>query len=181
MTRKAAWHFSTECTLTDPAEPALVPDTADSRQKENELQHLDQVLKRLLMTSPRLPLPKNIQSIELKYKLSDWDLARTQLPIKLSVQGYYQAAAHRTMDRDNLNAWLTAEWSPVEGGLRQNKSYKAWAVHDPNYRNLQVCGGSAVALNGPHAKAKPDQFFLALLPAVHGIHKFNWNDTTVYI
>ena len=46
-------------------------------------------MKRLVLGAQKFPL--YLRNIQLKYKLSDWEVARTKTPIHLPVQGYIQA------------------------------------------------------------------------------------------
>jgi hypothetical protein len=52
-------------------------------------------MKRLLLQTERFP--QYLRNIELKYKLSDWELARTKIPLQLPVQGYIQAQNNYSM------------------------------------------------------------------------------------
>jgi hypothetical protein len=49
-----------------------------------------------------LPSPLYLKNIELKYKYSDWELARTKFPIQLPIQGYIQSQNKYSIDSDNL-------------------------------------------------------------------------------
>ena len=116
----------------------------------DELLQLDTELKRLVLEAERCP--QNLRNIELKYKHSDWELARTKTPICLPIEGYIQSINHKALDLDNLKLWFNANWSPVLDQLRRNPTYKAWAEEDPAYRHVQVSGAPAVATAGRHKK-----------------------------
>ena len=73
--RKSAWTWSAVWTL-----PGNLVATAstDPVRLQNELLELDEELKKILLEDKRLP--QNLRNIELKYKLSDWELARRKHP-----------------------------------------------------------------------------------------------------
>ena len=119
---------------------------------QRELQDVDVELKRLVMERQVFPL--YLGNVELKYKLSDWELARTETPIRLPVQGYIQTEKNFSIDLHNLNVWFDANWSPVENQLRRDQTYLAWSEEDPAYRHVQVAGEPAVAKAGRHKKDK---------------------------
>ena len=119
---------------------------------QRELQDVDVELKRLVMERQVFPL--YLGNVELKYKLSDWELARTETPIRLPVQGYIQTEKNFSIDLHNLNVWFDANWSPVENQLRLDQTYLAWSEEDPAYRHVQVAGEPAVAKAGRHKKDK---------------------------
>ena len=119
---------------------------------QRELQEVDVELKRLVMERQVFPL--YLGNVELKYKLSDWELARTETPIRLPVQGYIQTEKNFSIDLHNLNVWFDANWSPVENQLRRDQTYLAWSEEDPAYRHVQVAGEPAVAKAGRHKKDK---------------------------
>ena len=53
-------------------------------------------MKRLVLGAQKFPL--YLRNIQLKYKLSDWELARTKTPIHLPVHGYIQSDKQRAID-----------------------------------------------------------------------------------
>ncbi len=57
--------------------------------------------KRLVLQAERFPI--YIRNTELKYKHSDWELARTKIPIQLPVQGNIQSQHNYSIDSHNLN------------------------------------------------------------------------------
>ncbi len=83
--RKGAWRFSAMWTF-----PGHVVATASTNPilLQRELQQMEIEMKRLVIQAESFP--PNLRNIELKYSLSDWELARTTTPIKLPVQGYIQ-------------------------------------------------------------------------------------------
>ncbi len=111
---------------------------------QNALLQMETEMKRLVLQ--RFPL--YLRNIQLKYKLSDWEQARTKNPIQLPVQGYIQTQNHYSIDYDNLKSWFDANWSPIETQLGRVKAYLAWVVDDPAYRHVQVDGEPAVAKAG---------------------------------
>ncbi len=147
--RKGAWCFSAVWTF-----PGHVVATAstDPILLQSELRQMETEMKRLVLQTPTLPL--YIRNIELRYKRSDWELARTEFPIRLPVQGYIQTKNHYSIDFHQLNRWFNANWSPVENQLRRDPTYLAWAADDPAYRHVQVHGEPAVAKVGRHKKDK---------------------------
>ena len=126
--------------------------STDPARLQLELQELDTELKRLV--TERQGFPLYLRNVEFKYKLSDWDLARTKTPIHLPVEGYIQSKDNYSKDLHNLKAWFDANWSPVENQLRRDQTYLAWSEEDPAYRHVQVAGEPAVAKAGRHKKDK---------------------------
>ena len=107
--RKGAWRFSAVWTFP---RHMVAATSTDPIIIQNELQQIENEMKRLLLQTERFPL--YLRNIELKYKLSDWELARTKIPLQLPVQGYIQAQNNYSIDAHNLNLWFSANWSPVE-------------------------------------------------------------------
>ena len=111
--RKGAWRFSAvwafpgHMVATSSTDPILL---------QNELRQMETEMKRLVLQAERFP--PNLRNIELKYRLSDWELARTKIPMLLPVQGYIQSRKKYSIDFDQLNRWFNANWSPVENQLR---------------------------------------------------------------
>ena len=147
--RKGAWRFS--AVWTCPGHMVATSSTDPSRL-QRELLELDTELKRLVLERQRFP--HYLRNIEFKYKLSDWELARTKTPIHLPVQGYIQSNKIFSKDLHNQKAWFDANWSPVENQLRRDQTYLAWSEEDPAYRHVQVAGEPAVAKAGRHKKDK---------------------------
>ena len=100
---KSAWTWNAVWTL-----PVNLVATAstDPVRLQNELRELDEELKRLLLENERLP--KILRNIELRYKLSDWELARQKTPICLPIKGYIQTTNHHSIDFYNLDIWFNA-------------------------------------------------------------------------
>jgi hypothetical protein len=164
--RKGAWRFSAVWTF-----PGHIVATTDPSHLKKELKQMEAGMKRLVMGVQKIPL--YLRNIQLKYKLSDWELARTkpETPIHLPVQGYIQSDKQRVIDYDSLKSWFDANWSPVENQLRRDATYQAWVRDDPDYRHVQVDGTPAVARAGRRKKdekvlhsALPYHFFESLHP-----------------
>ena len=130
----------------------VATSSTEPSRLQRELLELDTELKRLVLERQRFPL--YLRNIEFKYKLSDWELARTKTPIHLPVQGYVQSDKNFSKELHNLKAWFDANWSPVENQLRRDQTYLAWSEEDPAYRHVQVAGEPAVAKAGRHKKEK---------------------------
>ena len=150
--RKGAWRFSAVWTF--PGHMVATTST-DPGLLQNEQQQMETEMKRLVVGAQKIPL--YLRNIQLKYKLSDWELARTKTPIRLPVQGYIQSKKQRAIDYDNLKNWFDAHWSPVENQLRRDATYLAWVEDDPEYRQVQVDGTPAIAKAGPIKKDKQVQ------------------------
>ena len=101
--------------------------------------------------------PQYLRYFEFKYSLSDWEVARTDRPIRVPVSGYLQIDRNRAIDSDNLKNWFIADWRPVHHGLRRNETFLAWAQTDAAFRHVQVCGKPSVACGGRPKKDKPAQ------------------------
>ena len=136
--RKGAWSFRADWTF---------PGDGDT---PSDLQQLDAKLRLLPLVAERIP--HHLINMERKYKLSDWELARTKNPIILPVQGYIQTGRNRAIDLDNLRFWFDATWTPVDHGSRNNKTYLAWTEENPAYRHVQVSGVPAIAKAGRRKK-----------------------------
>ena len=147
--RKGAWRFSAVWTF--PGNMVATIST-DPIVLQNEVRQMETEMKRLVLQAQRFPL--HLRNIELRYKLSDWELARTKIPIQLPVQGYIQSKRKFSIALYNLNQWFNANWSPVENQLRRDATYLAWVEDDPAYRHVQVDGEPAVAKVGRHKKDK---------------------------
>ena len=150
--RKGAWRFSAVWTF--PGNMVATIST-DPIVLQNEVRQMETEMKRLVLQAQRFPL--HLRNIELRYKLSDWELARTKIPIQLPVQGYIQSQINYSIDSHNLNQWFNANWSPVENQLRRDATYLAWVADDPEYRHVQVDGTPAIAKAGPIKKDKQVQ------------------------
>ena len=147
--RKGAWLFSAVWTFPG---HMVATSSTDPVLLQNELRQMETEMKRLVLQAERFP--PNLRNIELKYRLSDWELARTKIPMRLPVQGYIQSKKKYSIDFDQLNRWFNANWSPVENQLRRDPTYLAWAADDPAYRHVQVDGEPAVAKVGRQKKDK---------------------------
>jgi hypothetical protein len=145
--RKSAWTWNAVWTL--PGDLVATAST-DPARLQHELRELDEELKRLLLENERLP--KILRNIELKYKLSDWELARKKMPICLPIKGYIQTTNHYIIDVYNLDMWFNANWSPVLGQLRTDTTYREWTHEDPAYRHVRVFGVPAIAKAGRRKK-----------------------------
>ena len=120
--RKSAWTCRSVWTLTPNIETILVvTNSTDSSSLRDELLDLDKELTSLVLNNKRRP--QYLRNIELKYKLSDWELARTKTPICLPIQGYIQSEKKYSIDLDNLKLWFNANRSPVLDQLRRNPTY----------------------------------------------------------
>ena len=157
--RKGAWRFSAVWTF--PGNMVATIST-DPIVLQNEVRQMETEMKRLVLQAERFA--PNLRNIQLKYRHSDWELARTKIPIQLPVQGYIQSKDNYSIDFHNLNQWFNANWSPVENQLRRDKAYQAWVVDDPAYRHVQVDGEPAVAKAGRHKKDDEKQVVNAALP-----------------
>ena len=157
--RKAAWRFTAVWTF--PGNMVATIST-DPFVLQNEVQQMETEMKRLVLKAQQIPA--YIRNIELKYKFSDWELARTKIPIQLPVQGYIQSEINYSIDIHNLNQWFNANWSPVENQLRRDATYLAWVEDDPAYRHVQVDGEPAVAKAGRNKKDDEKQVVNAALP-----------------
>jgi hypothetical protein len=107
--RKGAWRFSAVWTF--PGHMVATTSTDPSRLKK-ELQQMETEMKRLVLGAQKFQL--DLRNIQLKYKLSDWELARTKTPIHLHVQIYIQSDKQRAIDYEGLKVWFDANWSPVK-------------------------------------------------------------------
>ena len=149
------WTFPGNIVATTSTDPILL---------QNELQQLDAELKRLVLEAIRLP--QKLRNVELKYKLSDWELARTKTPIIMPIHGYIQSENNYSIDLDNLKLWFNANWSPVVNQLRRDTVYMAWTAEDPAYRHVQVSGVPAVAKAGRRKKGSEVRRAPASSPSV---------------
>ena len=159
--RKGAWRFSAVWTF--PGHMVATTSTDPSRLK-NEIQQMETEMKRLVLGAQRFPLL--LRNIQLKYKLSDWELARTKTPIIMPIHGYIQSENNYSIDLDNLKLWFNANWSPVVNQLRRDTVYMAWTAEDPAYRHVQVSGVPAVAKAGRRKKASEVRRAPASSPSV---------------
>ncbi len=99
--RKGAWRFN--AMLTCPGH-IVVATATDSIVLQNELRQIENEMKRLELQTEKFPL--YLRNKELKYKHSEWELARTNIPIQLPVQDsqeYIQSQNYYSIDPDNLN------------------------------------------------------------------------------
>jgi hypothetical protein len=157
--RKAAWRFTAVWTFPGNMVATISTDPIVS---QNEVRQMETEMKRLVLHAQRFP--PHLRNIQLKYKLSDWELAQTKIPIQMPVQGYIQSEDSHSIDFHNLNQWFNANWSPVENQLRRDANYLAWVKDDPAYRHVQVHGAPAVAKAGRHKKNDEKQVVKAALP-----------------
>ena len=141
--RKAAWRFDSLWAF-----PVHMVGSSSFTNRNCLLSELDSVLKRDLVERPTFPT--NTSYVEIKYKLSDLEVAVTNPPTQLPVTGYIQSAPTHKIESGNLLRWFAAEWSPVDGQLGRNNAYREWSQQDPAYRHVQVFGEPAVATRGPN-------------------------------
>ena len=135
--RKAAWRFTAVWTFPGNMVATISTDPIVS---QNEVRQMETEMKRLVLQAQRFP--PHLRNIELRYKLFDWELDGTKIPIQLPVQGYIQSQNNYSIDFHNLNQWFNANWSPVENQLRRDATYLAWVEDDPAYRHVQVNGAN---------------------------------------
>ena len=143
--RRAAWRFDALWAV-----PAQLVGSAALTDRKCLLEELDSLLKRDLVERPTFPTYTS--NVELKFKLSDLEVALANVCTKLPVTGYFQSAPHYNIDSGNLVRWFEANWSPVDGQLVRNAEYRQWSQMDPAYRHAQVHGEPAVATRGPGRK-----------------------------
>jgi hypothetical protein len=93
--------------------PAQLVGSTESTDRKSLLEKLDSLLKRDLVERPTYPTCTGY--VELKYKLSDLDVALTKASTHLPVAGYFQSAPAKNIDSINLLRCFTAEWIPVDG------------------------------------------------------------------
>ena len=138
--RKGAWHFESLWTFpfSRPISPMITSDL---------LHDVESALQRDLLE--RDTRPPYLRSAELKFKLSDLEVALNKNPITIPVNGYIQVDAQRAIDSDKLLRWFQATWSPVDGQLGRTAEYREWSRQDPAYRHVHVSGKPAVATRGP--------------------------------
>ena len=142
--RKGSWHFKTLWTFPGPR-PTTAPIVAIDL-----LVVVDSALRRDLLE--RETRPPNLRNIQLKYKVSDLEVALNKTPITLHVTGYIQSALNHALELDKLLPWFAAEWSPVDGPLGRHQPYRDWSRQDPAYWHVQVSGEPAVAERGSGKK-----------------------------
>ena len=150
--RKGAWRFDTLWKL-----PMHMVGSASFTDRSNLLDELESAFKRDVLE--RTTFPMHTINIEIKYKLSDLEVALNNPPNQLPVTGYIQSERQNKIDSSNLLRWLQANWSPVDGQLVRNDAYRQWSRLDPSYRHAQVHGMPAVASRGPGKKkvcVRPD-------------------------
>ena len=141
--RKAAWRFDAQWEF-----PERMVGSTSFTDRNCLLRELDSELKRDLVERPTFP--PNTSYVEIKYNLSDLEVALTNPPTQLPVTGYIQSSPTFKVDSSNLLRWFQANWSPVDGQLGRNDAYRDWSRQDPAYRHVQVSGEPAVATRGPN-------------------------------
>ena len=139
--RKGSWHFKTLWTFPGPR-PTTAPIVAIDL-----LVVVDSAIRRDLLD--RETRPPNLRNVQLKYKVSELEVALNKTPITLHVTGYIQSPQNYGVELHNLLRWLAAEWSPVDGQLGRHQPYRDWSRQDPAYWHVQVFGEPAVAERGP--------------------------------
>ena len=138
--RKGSWHFKTRWTFPGPR-PTTAPIVAIDL-----LVVVDSAIRRDLLD--RKTRPPNLRNVQLKYKVSELEVALNKNPITLHVTGYIQSALHHALELDKLFRWFAAEWSPVDGPLGRHQPYRDWSRQDPAYWHVQVFGEPALAEHG---------------------------------
>jgi hypothetical protein len=140
--RKGAWRFETLWRL-----PTHIVAFTSLADQSNLLDELDSAFIRDVV--PRTTFPMHTINVEIKYKLSDLEIALNSPPNQLPVTGYIQSERHQKISSSTLLRWLQANWSPVDGQLVRDDAYQQWSRLDPTYRHAQVHGKPAVATRGP--------------------------------
>ena len=141
--RKANWRFDALWAF-----PAQLVGSTESTDRKSLLEKLDSLLKRDLVARPTYPTCTGY--VELKYKLSDLEVALTNNSSQLPVTGYIQSAPTHKIESGNLLRWFAAEWSPVDGPMGRHQPYRDWSRQDPAYWHVQVFGEPAIATRGPN-------------------------------
>ena len=131
--RKGAWRFDTLWTLSSHMVASI--SLAD---RNSLLSELDSAFTRDVME--RETFPPNTNNVEIKYKLSDLEVAINNPSIQLPITGYIQSGRNNKIDSSNLLRWFQANWSPVDGQLGRNDAYREWSRQDPAYWHVQVFG-----------------------------------------
>jgi hypothetical protein len=140
--RKSTWRFKANWTV-----PAHLIGNQFSKPK-GVLDELESEISRDLLE--RQSMPRFLANIELRYSVADWEL--TNIPMVLSVDGYIQSDRGHSVDHDNVDRWIPADWIPVENQLRWDPTYKRWSEFTPAFQHVQVYGEPAVARGGPNKK-----------------------------
>ena len=140
--KKGTWCFKANWTL-----PARLVGNCFS-DPSRVLEELDSEISRDLLD--RQTRPRFLTNIELRYSLADWEF--TNIPMVLSVIGYIQSERGHSVDHDNVNRWIPADWIPVEHQLRRDPTYTTWSEFDPGYRHVQVYGEPAIAQRSSNKK-----------------------------
>ena len=145
--RKGAWRFDTLWRLPS---DILGSTSFTGTDQSSGLNELESAFKRDVVE--RTTFPIHTRNVEIKYKLSDLELALHNPPHQLPITGYIQSERQKKIDSGNLLRWLQARWSPVDNQLVRNNTYREWSRMDPAYRHAQVHGEPAVATRGPGRK-----------------------------
>ena len=114
-----AWSFRTQLTM-----PPIPPGN----------QHSVDITTQILRTQILPARPDRVTHIEARYKSAESSGA------VLSLEGYLQHSSG--INRNQLNSWFRAEWTPVGGRLSVNADYKAYraSMCDLAYIHVQVHG-----------------------------------------
>ena len=116
--RKGAWRFDTLWKL-----PMHMVGSASFTDRSNLLDELESAFKRDVLE--RTTFPMHTINIEIKYKLSDLEVALNNPPNQLPVTGYIQSERQNKIDSSNLLRWLqigvplTVNWfgtTPIANG-----------------------------------------------------------------
>ena len=140
--RKAVWRFDALWAF-----PTRMGGSTSFTDHNCLLRELDSELKRDLVERPTFPPYTGY--VEIKYKLSDLEIALTNASTQLPLTGYIQLEPTHNIESDNLLRWFAARWIAVNGQLGRNEAYREWSRQDPAYRHVQVHGMPAVATRGP--------------------------------
>ena len=114
--RKGAWRFDSLWTL-----PAHIIGSTSFTDQNCILSELDSAFKRDVVERPEFP--NNIRNVEMKYKLSDLEVAFNNPPNQLPVTGYIQSEPQHKIESGNLLRWFASNWSPVVGQLGRDDPY----------------------------------------------------------
>ena len=138
-----SWSFSTQLTM-----PPIPPGN----------QHSVDITTQILRAQILPARPDRVTHIEARYKSAESSGA------VLSLEGYLQHSSG--INRNQLNSWFRAEWTPVGGRLSVNADYKAYraSMCDLAYIHVQVHGEPKLGTGGTRSSATVCQ----LITLLHG-------------
>ncbi len=110
-------------------------------------------MKRLVLGAQKFQL--DLRNIQLKYKLSDWELARTKTPIHLHVQIYIQSDKQRAIDYEGLKVWFDANWSPVKKQFEAGRNLSGLGQRRPCLQTLGKMAAAAHTVDGVVERLTP--------------------------